>query len=219
MSYPRGKVPFMGPRASKQRFKDTATAAKGSSWKAKQGVLYRQVEDWFIAAHLRTVASGVGFVHQVEVMAKPMLIDPLYWDDNDLGYNIRQPLSFRYWGAFICGLPVVATRIVDADTSEEMAQRIVQIATELLPDVLDRLGSEDFAEIASAPLGIHDNFRMDRTVRYARHLNENPEHAKSVAARLEQAPPPVRGNDYRTIQIRVGGSEAGGSGSGSKVPD
>lgn len=201
----------MGPRASKQRFKDTASAAKGSGWKTKQGVLYRQVEEWFIAAHLRTAESGDGFVLLVEVMAKPMLIDPLYWYENDLGYNIRQPLSFRYWGSFICGTPVVATRVVDAETSEGMAQLTVETANDLLPDVMHRLKTEDFLDIASAPLGIHDNFRMGATVLYARRLREDPDRAKSVAKELATAPPAMRKNDYRLIGIEVGGGDAGPS--------
>ena len=207
MIYAYAKVPFIVGKSRKDLEVALRSAAKGSGWKVKNAVLFRQVEDWFIAAHHRSIAveGGVGF--QVEMMAKPMLIDPLYWADNGLAPNINEPLSFRYWGAFICGVPVVSLMPVDGDDAPQMAAAMMTAADTLLPVTLARLRSESFVDIASAPLAIHDNYRMADTVRYARILAEAPEAAREIARDLKANPRPFEGSRYRIMEVTVGGGE------------
>lgn len=79
-------------------------ASKGSDWRCAGGAIFRDISGWYVcvsggpwAAEARTT---------VELSAKPMLLDPIFWQIVQAEENVKQPLSFRYHGAWTCPAPV-----------------------------------------------------------------------------------------------------------------
>ena len=143
------------------------TAAKGSGWKQAKGVVFRQVEDWFIAGHWRAVSADPTDGLRIEILAKPMAIDPKLWQVMGIDGNNEKPLSFRYWGFFVCGMPVLDFEVIRTTEPERAAPEMIARLQKMLPELLDKLGSEKFSDLAQASLGNHDNWRMTETIIHA----------------------------------------------------
>lgn len=89
-------------KSVKQRRKDYCAALKAGArkagWHFAQEQLFRQTDDWFIS-----VMSSLLWERgaRVRIMAKPMALDPLFWDIVGLSENENLPLSFRMNGAWV----------------------------------------------------------------------------------------------------------------------
>ena len=115
--------------------KAVRSASKGSGWQATQGCLFREQSGWFLS-----ICPGVYIDHHrtdVIVTAKPMSIDPIFWDIVGLPENRDLPLSFRMNGAWTCGPPAFAQIEVDeCEEVDEVARRILEIASQQIDAVL-----------------------------------------------------------------------------------
>lgn len=159
----------------------TRTAVKGSGWRVSKGVLFRQEGDWFFAVHRRRLSPDLTDGFTVELMGKPMALDPLYWEVMGLEDNASQPLSFRYWGAFVCGSPMLASETIAASDPETTAAEMVASASRMLPRAKKRLATEIFSEIAANNAGTDGQWRMAETVLHARRLEGDEVGAEALA--------------------------------------
>lgn len=77
---------------------------KGTGWKKKHNSFFRQIESNFhcVSAHpyFEFNDGRPTLFLRVSSKAKPMGIDPIYWDIAELPDNKNEPLSFRTWAAF-----------------------------------------------------------------------------------------------------------------------
>jgi len=125
--------------------------SKGSGWRSVQGSLFREHGGWFVSVspnvyiyERRTVAH---------VAAKPMSVDPIFWDLVGLPENRDQSLSFRLFGAWTCQPPPFAEiGIPESDDVCLVADQILRTADEQLDSVSSR-SVEDFLKTCreSAP--------------------------------------------------------------------
>lgn len=77
--------------------------AKGTEWRASQGVLFREFSGWFLSA---PAAVWVGRRRsRVELYCKPMALDPVFGEVAEAESNAARPLSFRHHGAWTCRTP------------------------------------------------------------------------------------------------------------------
>ena len=90
--------------------------AKGSGWRVSQGVLFQDVDGWFVSA---PAAVWVGRrKSQIELHCKPMGLDPIFWEIVEAESNSSMPLSFRYHGAWTCGTPALVEHELDEETGD-----------------------------------------------------------------------------------------------------
>lgn len=172
---------FMSAAYKKEMQGQLKTAAKGSGWRQSKGVVYRQCGEWFIAGHWRNVGADPGQGLCIESMAKPMAIDPMLWDVMELRENNKQPLSFRYWGAFICGNPVLKSKTIDQTGPAVAMPLMIETLDEFLPEILHLLQTTKFSNLAKNPAGIHDNWRLGETVIHSLRLENEPRLAINYA--------------------------------------
>lgn len=175
------KMKFMSAAFQKEMTHQLRVAVKGTGWKHAKGVVFRQSDEWFIAGHWRNVGADPAAGLRVEIMAKPMAIDPMLWDVMELQENNKQPLSFRYWGAFICGTPVLKHEIIHEIDPAVATPLMLETLDRLLPDVLLLLETTKFSDLAKNPAGIHDNWRLGETVTHALRLENEPDLAAKNA--------------------------------------
>ncbi|WP_265529673.1 hypothetical protein [Sphingomicrobium marinum] len=124
------------------------TVSKKSGWRASQGCLFREFDDWFVSAS-PVVALNAASTRGV-VRAKPMSIDPLFWEIVGLPENKQQPLSFRLTGAFTCREPTFReTAIEEAENPEAVAARLLELANASLKD-LERYSIDQFIDLCRA---------------------------------------------------------------------
>jgi len=87
-----------------------------------------------------------------ELRFKPMAIDPLYWRIVGLEDNLKEPLSFRAWGAFCCDtLPICATELVGE--AEGVAEKMVKWIDEQSKFLVTGINNSNF----SAAILNHEN--------------------------------------------------------------
>lgn len=159
-------------------------AAKGSKWRQKQGVLFRQIDDYFFAVEWETgwySNDPPRFIYSI--CAKPMSIDPLLWatvGDHDLE---QEPLSFRYWGSFTCGVPKVETwHIAEPLTPDEYAGRVFQTANTAVFGCMQKLAQKPFSSVAKKALADGDTLKMKETLVFSLLAEGKKREAKKVAA-------------------------------------
>lgn len=83
--------------AEKVRKLSLRQAVKGTKWRQARGVVFRQIDSWFVVGHDRPVSANLDDGRTIEIMAKPMTLDPMLWRTMGLSENESQPLGFRYW--------------------------------------------------------------------------------------------------------------------------
>ena len=115
--------------------KSLATLAKGTGWRVSQGVLFREWEGLFIVARFYIKLLEGKTVAELE--AKPLDLDPIFWDVMDLAENRRQSLSFRYFGVFVCPMATVAEEPLDEGGGDPnlIALNLLSWANQHLPTV------------------------------------------------------------------------------------
>jgi hypothetical protein len=77
-------------------------AAKNIGWQVARGSVFKKQGEWF-ADYLASLTYQRGAV--VQILIKPMALDPLFWKIVGLEENNRQPLSFRANGAWVLRPP------------------------------------------------------------------------------------------------------------------
>lgn len=128
--------------------KAVRTVSKKSGWRAIQGCLFREFDDWFVSAS-PVVALNAASTRGV-IRAKPMSIDPLFWEIVDLPENKQQPLSFRLNGAFTCREPTFReAAIEEAENPDAVAARLLELANASLKD-LERFSIDQFIDLCRA---------------------------------------------------------------------
>jgi len=80
--------------------------AKGTGWKVSQGWLFREDSGWFV--EVRPIVHLAQRNSWLELRAKPMSIDPIFWDITETQDAAKLPLSFRVFGAFTVTTPAIA---------------------------------------------------------------------------------------------------------------
>ena len=118
---------------------------KGSCWKKKQNAIYCEVDGYYFDVFIRVFLNDAKTT--VEISAKPMSLDKLYWQITELDDNNSQPLSFRTWGAFTCpGLPLDEKSIADEGVSADvLASKVLEWADSQVETTLPKLEAESFS--------------------------------------------------------------------------
>jgi hypothetical protein len=123
--------------------KSLRARVKGTGWKSAYGTIFREQAGWFIKAS----PSVHIYEHVTEAIigAKPMAIDPIFWDLVGLPENREQPLSFRANGAWACRPPYFAeVRLEEDDDPAVVGERLFAVATEQLENVTRSYSLERF---------------------------------------------------------------------------
>jgi hypothetical protein len=106
---------------AEQRERKTLSAAvagelkrlvRGTGWRIAQGWIFREAAGWFIEVRANVWMGSP--VIGVALSAKPMSLDPIFWDIVRTPENRDQPLSFRLFGAWTCSVPA----LVEAELPE-----------------------------------------------------------------------------------------------------
>jgi len=106
-------------------------AAKASGWKAVQGLLFKEAGPWFVTCWLE--ASLLSAQTQIRLSAKPMAIDPIFWNIFDLRENHDESLSFRAFGAWTCpSLDIADVSVPEQPSVMDTASDALRIAAEQL---------------------------------------------------------------------------------------
>ncbi|HEY2808122.1 MAG TPA: hypothetical protein VGI91_04965 [Steroidobacteraceae bacterium] len=120
--------------------------AKGSGWKIAQGWLFREDDGWFVEACplIHLADSTLRF----EMRAKPMSLDPVFWEIAGTQGNEKMPLSFRLFGAWTVSIP--AAKVVQMDggslDAARVAEEILQVAQRELEESRVNRSIEGFLE-------------------------------------------------------------------------
>jgi hypothetical protein len=123
--------------------KEVRLVSKGSGWKSIEGCLFREQSGWFVS-----VCPAV-FVYEnvtkANIQAKPMSIDPIFWDIVGLPENRDMPLSFRLNGTWTCRGPYVGEAVIDeCENASVVAERILSTANEQLEKITRKWSTADF---------------------------------------------------------------------------
>lgn len=129
--------------------KAVAAAAKTTRWKKSKSAVFCVLDDLYVDARISVHLNKN--VTAVQLCAKPMRLDSLYWKVVELPDNEREPLSFRTWGAFTCpGLPVAEIAIDDEHLSAgDVAQQALNWVETESENASVRVNSRQFSEAIS----------------------------------------------------------------------
>ena len=137
--------------------KAVRTASKGSGWRSIEGCLFREQDGWFVS-----VCPSVYIFEKstkAAVEAKPMSIDPIFWDIVGLPENNDAPLSFRLNGAWTCRPPRFdEVSIEEHEDVGVMAARLLDAANERLEHVFGQLSVEDFLQFCRTSGATEDSY-------------------------------------------------------------
>lgn len=136
--------------------KAVRAASKGSGWRTLEGCLFREQAGWFVS-----VCPSV-FIYEEStkaiVSAKPMAIDPIFWDIVCLPENAEAPLSFRLNGAWTCQPPHFdEVPIEENEDANVVAARLMDAASDRLAAV-ERWSVEDFVELCRTHGATEDSY-------------------------------------------------------------
>ena len=136
--------------------KAVRATSKGSGWRTIEGCLFREQAGWFVS-----VCPAV-FIYEestkATVSAKPMAIDPIFWDIVGLSENADAPLSFRLNGAWTCQPPPFDEVSIEENTDTNVvAARLLDTANERLAAV-ERWSVEDFLQLCRTSGATEDSY-------------------------------------------------------------
>lgn len=124
--------------------KAVRAASKGSGWRTIEGCLFRERAGWSVS-----VFPSVFIFEEstkATVSAKPMAIDPIFWDIVGMPENADAPLSFRLNGAWTCQPPPFDEVAIEENADANVvAARLLDTANERLAAV-ERWSVEDFVQ-------------------------------------------------------------------------
>lgn len=136
--------------------KAVRAASKGSGWRTIEGCLFREQAGWFVSA-----CPSV-FIYEestkATVSAKPMNIDPIFWDIVGLPENVETPLSFRLNGAWTCQPPHFDEVTIEENKDVKVvAARLLNTANDRLA-VVERWSVEDFLQLCRSNGATEDSY-------------------------------------------------------------
>jgi hypothetical protein len=106
--------------------------AKGTGWRVSQGWLFREDNGWFVDA--RPFVHVAQHKSRLELHAKPMTMDPIFWEIFKSPDNNKLPLSFRLFGAFSVTTPAIVSVDLDAGSLDAggLADAVLRVAQSAL---------------------------------------------------------------------------------------
>lgn len=132
-------VPKLSRQETKERHdlrrqlqKTLRIKARGTGWGCARGCLFRDYEGWFV--EVRPIVAISNSKTILRLHAKPMSLDPLFWDIVKLPDNKQLPLSFRASGAWTCRTPAMAeTTLIETEhQADSLAPKVFEWADEQL---------------------------------------------------------------------------------------
>lgn len=158
--------PFEIPRAKKSAriayeralTKAVRQIAKGTGWRSVEGMLFQDLKGWWIG--ISPLVSYAEDKTTVNVVLKPMSIDPVFWEITGMTENNDRALSFRYLGAFTCPTPMV--RELEANetgTPSDVATRILKISNEQAEQTSDLQNLPAYVRFLEDLHDPHDTYR------------------------------------------------------------
>jgi hypothetical protein len=158
-----------------------AGLVKATGWKKFRSSIIREQDGVFLEARLNVYVNAPRTMASVEL--KPMTLDPILWQILQLEDNLRQPLSFRSSGAFVCpALRVFEQEVeVEGDEPPQVAARFLEVCERNSVSAMERLRARSFTELlrehpSQIELGSHsislvagliDEGRLDEAARVA----------------------------------------------------
>jgi hypothetical protein len=137
--------------------KAVRSASKESGWRSIEGCLFRERDGWFVS-----VCPSVYIFEKstkASVSAKPMSIDPIFWDIVGLSENNDAPLSFRLNGAWTCQPPRFdELSIEEHDDVAVVVARLLEVANESIDQLVGRLSVEDFLQLCRTSGTTEDSY-------------------------------------------------------------
>jgi len=162
---------------------------RGTGWKTKSHTAFRCVNDNFYET---AITAGVDIIETEahiriygRAYAKPMAIDPIYWDIAELPDNKKKPLSFRAWAAFKVE-PAMFSGTTLIESSIKSAEQAVEIylnwQADQFENMKEKMEAQPFSELyASMALSRHKP-SFYATGLICSHIAEgNPEKALEIA--------------------------------------
>ena len=151
----------MGKREDKKRIKQMRSEIeaeikerlKGSAWKTKHARPFQSIGDNFYESNLsckiRIINDAPSITAFAGFAAKPLAIDPLYWDIAELSENKKEPLSFRAWAAFKTRPATFHSRTIATDihqTDDVITAYLNWLDIEC-PKIQSRMEAQKFSEL------------------------------------------------------------------------
>jgi hypothetical protein len=136
--------------------KAVRAASKRSGWRTIDGCLFREQAGWFVSV----CPSAFTYEESTKatVSAKPMAIDPIFWEIVGLPENADAPLSFRFDGAWTCQPPPFGEVAIEENTDANIvAARLLDTANERLAAV-ERWSVEDFLQLCRTSGATEDSY-------------------------------------------------------------
>ena len=101
---------------------------KGTGWRVSQGWLFRDDDGWFV--EVRPMLHLAQRTSWLELRAKPMSIDPIFWEIVGTQNSDKLPISFRVFGAFTVTTPTLAKVEIDEGSlgPGALADMIIRVA-------------------------------------------------------------------------------------------
>jgi len=126
--------------------KAVRVVVKGSGWRSAEGCLFQERAGWFVSA-----SPAVHIYEEVtraSLSAKPMSIDPIFWEITGLCDNLRAPLSLRFNGAWVCRAPDFAeVDVAEQSDVDATAANLLTIANAQLERVVASWTTETFLSL------------------------------------------------------------------------
>jgi hypothetical protein len=114
------------------------TSARRHKWRVARDSLFKDHNGWFVEVRanicyfveVQANISPRHFRTRAATRIKPMTLDPIFWDIVGLSENVKLPLSFRAFGAWVCAAPAISEdEIAEGDGSAEgIADNILEWA-------------------------------------------------------------------------------------------
>lgn len=137
--------------------KAVRSESKGTGWRSIEGCLFREEDGWFVS-----VCPSVYIFEKstrAVISAKPISIDPIFWDIVGLPENNDAPLSFRLNGAWTCQPPRYdEVSVEEHEDVAVVAARLLEVADERLSHVVGRLSVEDFLQLCRTNGSTEDSY-------------------------------------------------------------
>jgi hypothetical protein len=163
--------------------KAVRAVSKASGWRAIEGCLFREQAGWFVS-----VCPSV-FIYEESTKAtdsaKPMAIDPIFWDIVGLPENADAPLSFRLNGAWTCQPPPFDEVAIEENADANVvAARLLDTANERLAAV-ERWSVEEFVQRCRTSGATEDSYLPCVVTALLAHSRDNEalEASKSAKAK------------------------------------
>ena len=120
---------------------------KGTGWKKCGPIVFREVDGILISAAFIPLLDRPSLAY---LWAKPMNLDPIFWDILQMPENLKQPLSFRTRAAIMAGnLEIEQGEVDGAPEPIKTCQNFIAWAESRLPSALATLKEKPFSVLVA----------------------------------------------------------------------